>query len=164
MLTSFFPLISVNQISKLFNSTHFKINCICNSSPHPFPGKGSVLISKWMLTLNNNLWRWSHFVCICLSPLFSRTLKDAFIILPSTHCSIMFSITSFCVLLIFCLAGWLRRSLAAQCGCKPADRGSGQKGRKGSRLPTPDPGDWNLHFNKLLRICILKAENPLQVS
>lgn len=36
----FLPLNLSNQISKLFNSTHFKINCICNSSPHPFPGKG----------------------------------------------------------------------------------------------------------------------------
>ena len=29
-----------NRVSKLFSSTHFKIKCICNSSPHPFPGKG----------------------------------------------------------------------------------------------------------------------------
>ena len=36
----FLPLNLSNQISKLFNSTHFKINCICNSSPHLFPGKG----------------------------------------------------------------------------------------------------------------------------
>ena len=141
-----FPLISVTRFQS-FSTRLISRLTVYVTPPHTFFLGRVCLTPKWMLTLNNNLWRQSFCVYLPISSIFQNA-KDVFIILPSSTAPSCSPSHPFCVLLIFCLAGWLRRSLLLSVDANQQPQGVVRKA--GRAQAHPDPG---------IGICILTSSS-----
>lgn len=142
---SFFPIISVTRFQSFSVRLISRLNVYVTPPHILFLGR-VCLTPKCILTLNNS-WRQS-FACICPSPLFPRRPKMFSLSYPLPITPSCSPSHPFCVLLIFCLAAWLCRSLLLSVG---ANQQLQRAVRKAGRAQAhPDPG---------IGICILTSSS-----